>query len=285
MMFWNLIDQVRFTNTAGSAVTFNASLEFPPAAMITSSTTFTASNAQYGFGTYIATASTFAASNAKPQHAFDFNKISFWHSYDVYNSQSGWYQGSANTTNSNGTVHVGEWIQIQLPIAISLDSFAIYPRLDGNLYNRRSPRNFILFGSNQGLTWDTLHSSNNTFFLTGDPKRFTSIWNRTPFSYFRLSIQRTGTVDYSANGYQESVQLSMDLYGTSTGSDSSAFLTSSVEYPGAVRIESFKYPGYILQSLNNTVQFRKDLANDGAFKNESAFYPTEGLGGRLVPIT
>ena len=77
----------------------------------------------------------------------------------------------------------------------------------------------------------------------------------------------------------------MDLYGASSGSDSSAFLTSSIEYAGAVRIESFKYPGYILQSLNNTIQFRKDLANDGAFKNESAFYPTEGLGGRLVPIT
>lgn len=214
--------------------------------------------------------------------AFDGNQATFWHSATTYTGATGFYGGSASTTNANGTVHPGEWLQIRLPSAITLDSFTIWPRQV--FPDKRCPRNFILLGSNDGSTWQTVFwEVNATNYWNSDPRRYTNIWNRNAYSYFRLSVQRVGNYDSSSG--QDSVQLSMDLYGSSTGSDSSVFMTSSFEYPGAARFESFKYPGYYLRSQNNTLQFRKDLFNDTAFKNDSAFYPNFGIGGSTVPIS
>ena len=265
--------------------TFNATLEFPPAILTAASTVLSASNAPYGFGTYVISTSSTLDGSAIPTGAFDFNLASNWHSTGgVYNSTTGVYKGSASTTNSNGTVHAGEWLQIRVPSAISLEAFTITPRQDQNLFANRSPRNFILLGSNDGTSWQTLHWAVNVAFTSGSTRSFSSIFNRNTFTFFRLSVQRVGNVD--SGTLQDSVQVaSFELHGSSTGSDSSSFITSSVEYPGAIRIESFKYPGYYLRSLNNTVLFRKDFANDTSFKNDSAFYPNIGLGGNLVTIS
>ena len=201
----------------------------------------------------------------------------------TYNGTTGVYTGAASTTNANGTVHPGEWIQIRLPSAISLEAFTIYHRLDATLFAKRSPRNFILFGSNDGTTWSLLYSEINSLAVWNTDRRFSSIWNRSAFSYFRLSIQRVGNFESSTD--QNSIQISLDLFGSATGSDSLAFIASSVEYPGAVRMESFKYPGYYLRQLNSSVQFRKEFANDGGFKNDSSFYMTSGLGGNTMSLT
>ena len=268
---------------AGSPATFNAALEYPPVALTSSTTVISASNASYGLGNYLTNqSSVYPLSYA--YFAFDGNPSTFWHSATTFNHVTGLYAGSASTTNANGTVHPGEWLQIRLPSAITLDSFTIWPRQDAGMCTLRTPRNFILLGSNDGSSWQTVFwEVNATNYLNSDPRRYTNIWNRNSFSYFRMSIQRVG--NYDSGSGQDSVQLSLDLYGSSTGSESSVFMTTSFEYPGAVRFESFKYPGYYLRSQNNSLQFRKDLVNDIGFKNDSAFYLNDGLGGSLITLT
>ena len=279
-----LISQVQLVTNSGIAATFNATLGFPPAVLTSTTTVFSAANASYGFGSYVISASSTLDGSTAPTSAFDFNLATNWHSTGgVYNSTTGVYKGAASTTNSNGTVHAGEWLQIRVPSAISLEAFTITPRQDQNLFLNRSPRNFVLLGSNDGTSWQTVYWAVNVAFTSAATRSFSSIFNRNTFSYFRLSVQRVGNVD--SGTLQDSVQVaSFELHVSSIGSDSSSFITSSVEYPGAVRIESFKYPGYYLRSLNNTVLFRKDFANDTSFKNDSAFYPSIGLGGNLVTI-
>jgi hypothetical protein len=89
-------------------------------------------------------------------HAFDeYSRTTFWTQvrpsgwYDA----SGSYPGPAFTTLEAGAVYTGEWLQVQLPAAVTIRSYALktrYSSLD------RGPRAFKLAGSADGATWTTL---------------------------------------------------------------------------------------------------------------------------------
>ena len=64
-------------------------------------------------------------------------------------SYFGAYLGTTYSTSVNTGTQYGEWAQIQLPSAITLSSFILYPYTDLS----RAPLSFVLAGSNNGSTW------------------------------------------------------------------------------------------------------------------------------------
>jgi len=106
---------------------------------------------------YVVSASSVHPAEAwKASRAFDGNIQTCWHSNEqsssnLYDSLDGTYKGATLTTAGNGTAYRGEWIQIQFPPSTIHTRFQavgikITPRQDA--WSTRSPRNFVLLGSN-----------------------------------------------------------------------------------------------------------------------------------------
>ena len=126
-------------------------------------------------------------------NAFDNLSTTIWHSSAAYNDANGAYTGSFTTTAS-GTTYSGEWLQTRLSQPIVLKSYSILPRQD-NLpdYARRSPKSFVVLGSNDGTSWTLVDDETGITNWYLSPQTFTV--NRTPqaFTYFRLVTREVNT--------------------------------------------------------------------------------------------
>jgi hypothetical protein len=138
-------------------------------------------------------------------NAFDLNSATGWHnSTAVYVIGTGIYTGSFTTTDINGLVHRGEWLQLQLASAVKLNSFSITPRA-GN-FNTRSPRDFAILGSNNGTTWNVVHQEFNRTNWTTAAQTFTVLSANASYSYYRIVVKRVGNLDSGMAG-SDTVQI------------------------------------------------------------------------------
>lgn len=172
---------------------------------------------------YLASASTTYSASLNPAwQGFDNNASTFWScadnssGYTAYNTNTGVYLGNITTGVYNGsttTAVKGEWLQIRLPNSIILSQFAITPRNDGSLYNQRSPEDFIVVGSNDGLNWTLLFSVTGQVYSNVNPITFNVSLNNTAFNTFRLIITKVGGGAVST--IRDSVQIAQwSLYPT-----------------------------------------------------------------------
>ena len=159
-------------------------------------------------GSYTASASSFYNNNfqAIPSCAFGDNiknasNVLMWHSATAAYT-NGAYTGGYTTTVS-GTSYSGEWLQLQTPNALQLVSFSICPRPDQSLFQRRSPRNFVMAGSNDGSTWNLLHTATGISDWTAADKYFVcngpNVANK--YSYFRLVVMAVGNPNPGTGDY------------------------------------------------------------------------------------
>lgn len=91
---------------------------------------------------------------------------------------------------ANGTIYNGEWLQLQVPISINLNSFTIYPQITDTFY-LRTPSTFVVVGSNDILNWTILHNQSTPITWTSEnPKAFTCNRNNNTdkFIYFRIVV-------------------------------------------------------------------------------------------------
>jgi hypothetical protein len=144
-----------------------------------------------GHGTYEASASSEWAGNTWKM--FDHVTSGSLGPYGLvwsptYNSD-GTYTGSATTVDIGGTRYTGEWLQLKTPYAILLSHFKWFPTQN---WEYRSPAQGLVLGSNDGENWYKLTSwSGETFtFNTGSQ---IDVNATTPYQYFRLVIENTGT--------------------------------------------------------------------------------------------
>jgi alpha-tubulin suppressor-like RCC1 family protein len=132
-------------------------------------------------------------------NAFDTSISTGWHSTDAptrYTSATGVYSGAITTTDSSSTVHSGEWIQLQAGSAFLLTEFTITPRQQFG--NERSPRSFVILGSNNGSTWNLLFTEtnkNNWPSDNGSAVTFNITNPTTSYSYYRMVVKRVGNLD------------------------------------------------------------------------------------------
>ena len=158
-------------------------------------------------GSYIASASSYISNfQAIPSCAFGDNiknasNVLMWHSATAAYT-NGAYTGGYTTTVS-GTSYSGEWLQLQTPNALQLVSFSICPRPDQSLFQRRSPRNFVMAGSNDGSTWNLLHTATGISDWTAADKYFVcngpNVANK--YSYFRLVVMAVGNPNPGTGDY------------------------------------------------------------------------------------
>ena len=157
---------------------------WPPVAMTSNITTATGTFNGVTNGVYTASESpnAYAGQNGSYQ-AFDSNPTgSFWHSGLTYNAD-----GSYNGTTTQPDGYTGEWLQIQFPTPIILYSYSMIDRFN---LPTRSPKNFKIYGSNDGTNWTIIDTQANiTQWLW--PARLTfTVTNPvlTAYSYFRLVV-------------------------------------------------------------------------------------------------
>lgn len=149
---------------------------------------FTVSQLENFTGTYTITAS----QTGSTQIHYPFrNSSDFWEVGGYSDGNPGVYNGSY-TTIVSGVSYGGEWLQIQLPNACVLTEFDLLGRQDQNLFLDRSPRNFIVAGSNNGATWVVVHNQSNAVFSSALQTFTCNSGNNTSYSYFRIIVTAIG---------------------------------------------------------------------------------------------
>ena len=218
----------------GGTIASSSSLqEFPPAAMTSATTAILGTS--YGRGTYIVSAS--SSSGSVPFRAFDGNLTTHWHTAftditTMYASITGSYIGTTMMT-AGSIGYSGEWLQLQTPNRITLDSFSIVPRQDSDFSTRRSPSTFYLFGSNNGTSWELIRGFSNVVNWTVNRKFFT-VSSSTSYAYFRLLTTVVGQT-----GSRDTLQIAeLKLYGRES-------LVRTREFPpGPMNANSTSLSGY-----------------------------------------
>jgi hypothetical protein len=263
-------------NNSSSAVAFPAFVRMPPADMMGPSTTLTGQF--YGDGTYEATQSSFFQSEGYTGAYNAFRPINngMWHTNGDYDSTTGMHTGTGSTTIGSISYR-GEWAQIRLPSPISLDSYSITPRQD--LANFRSPRNFIILGSTNGIAWTVIQNLTNINDWTTATKTFKPPFSPA-FSYFRMHVSRVGNSDN--HPWQDSVNIIYWGLFAAVTTDDSYFVEAE---PGStVRLQSVKFPDHYLRVNDGFLQVRREASGDTTFRNVSLFQIASGFGGLSVPI-
>lgn len=183
------------------AVNVAAGGAFPITGFSTSATQstnqFTQTLTGYPFtGSYVVNCSTFysASGTEQPWRCFDKNNNGTWWttSGGSYSASTGSYTAGVDSTTISGSAYSGEWIQIQLPVSITLLSYTIY---NSSTFNR-APVDFKIAGSNDGGTTWTLVDTQTaiTSWLSSTTSlTFTPSTQTTAYSYYRLCVNKKGT--------------------------------------------------------------------------------------------
>ena len=182
---------------AFSLTTAGLARAYPPAAMTANSTNIQSS--AYGNGTYVTSASTYL--NAQyPYNAFDGSSATEWDSTNnIYTgSVGGAYNGSQSTVDMQGTSHLGEWLQIQLPQTIVMSSYAVAPYASS----------FDVYGSTDGLRWTCVDSRRSVVWNGTTKTVYNLAVTPAAFTYYRF-VTNANNVGATATGIYEWV-----IYGT-----------------------------------------------------------------------
>ena len=136
------------------------SYEWPPAAMTWNSTTF--SGLSYGNGTYTLTGSGQIGGDAGTLNYgywLAFNKVvppdlDQYIAGETYNFDGTYPASGSSITSISGVEIKGAYVTLQLPIAVTLTSYTLtsLSRSSSDFW-RRTPRSWIIAGSNDGSTW------------------------------------------------------------------------------------------------------------------------------------
>ena len=134
---------------------------------------------------------------------FNLNPPDGWvsqnNSYDVSTSLS---TTNVQTTLTNATKIIGEWVGIQLPYSATISSYEMMVRnvdIAGSTKNT-GPTIFSLLGSNTGIdgSWIEINNQNISSSIWSTnvfiPTRFEITTTIPAFSYFRLVVTNAGTL-------------------------------------------------------------------------------------------
>lgn len=194
------LSYVPYTSFLGKNISPQVLSKYPSAAM--SSNTSTLSD-----GTYIASASNSAST--QPYYAFNNTLADYWGELTSFNT-SGVYTGGLTTTVSSVS-YSGEWLQLQLPNAITLYSYTLAGRQDQQLFAYRLPTSFIIAGSNDGSTWvlvdKVVYTNFNSQYDGSCNNYICAVGNTNSYTYFRLILQKIGNTT-TANGLQVTPDIS-----------------------------------------------------------------------------
>jgi hypothetical protein len=200
------------TSTNGTGTCLNTWLKGSPGYIVTwynqlyptssiNSNTFTVNNQTY-------TVSTSNSNVGTTSYApFDNNKYSHWEigSGSTYYTYPGGIATGITSTTISGSSYNGEWLQINVPTAVQIDSFTLCGRQDSSLYLYRTPNTFKIAGSNDNSTWTLIHTATNVYFNASSQTFSVNAGNTNSYIYFRIVVNAIGngsvSGDPSSAGY------------------------------------------------------------------------------------
>ena len=256
-------------------------LPWPPAAM-------TGYDTVINGGVYKARASSENIYGNYPWQAFDKSISTNWVSLGTYNTSIPYnYTGSATTTDTNGTVYTGEWLQIQLPVTILLSSYSIAPNSPAN----QAPYKFVVLGSRDGVNWTLVDSrSSVSSWTVGSYTLFTVTQQTQSYTYYRLSSSfvagnggLAGFVEWTLYGTADtSPTLTIapaTTFNTSVATPSLTGVAGSAFVPQDFSCSGLNIPAYVVSNTAttaNTVAY----SNFGPFAGEGSLYFPGGTGAQ-----
>jgi hypothetical protein len=194
-----------FANRLGGSLQVQA---YPPAALTGTMTNL--QNVAYGKGYYIVSASSeFVSNSSFSWKAFDRVNTNIWQagnganaSGTSYNPTSPFaYNGTLTTLDISGNAYAGEWLQIQLPLSITLSHYTI----DNLRYNfQGSASSFAMLGSRDGSNWYMLNAQSGV-----TTSGTYTVAQPIPCCYFRLVIRNINAANINGAHVGD-----LYLYGT-----------------------------------------------------------------------
>jgi hypothetical protein len=139
--------------------------EFPPRAMTAAETYMDGHGVFRASASYTEPDSSFGP--PAPWKAFSKDtesQTTGWSGSNDHNAVTGSNPGEYNGTNQlASSTHLGEWLKIELPHKIKLNSYALKPWGIANRYGVADyPKTFYIYGSNDGSSWELIDSRVNT---------------------------------------------------------------------------------------------------------------------------
>ena len=254
-------------------------LPWPPAAM-------TGYDTVINGGVYKARASSEGASSITWQ-AFDKNTTTGWVSPNSYAATAPFaYTGTVTTTDVRGTVHPGEWLQIQLGTPVVVSSYQLSTSTTNA--NSQTPKNWAVLGSRDGVNWFLVDSRVNFNSWTQFTYFTFNTTTTDAFSYFRIVVsQNTGlnqnvvigewTLYGTADTSPALTIAPATVFNTSVATPSLTGVAGSGFVPQDFSSSGLNVPAYVVSNtatVANTVAY----SSFGPFAGEGSLYFPGGTG-------
>ena len=188
----NILITPKPTTFINTITNYNIERMYPPVRNFTAATT-TVSGQVYGNGTYVVSFSSTFGSGLDP-----------WTCFNTANATGGhWPEGRYTAGNFNSTSflvagYLGDWVKIQLPVAIKLTRFEFLMRNEGvQALRDRAPKDFKIYGSNDNITWIELVNKIDVVYNASFKYEQTTPEITNIYSYYALVVNKlfsTGTV-------------------------------------------------------------------------------------------
>ena len=114
----------------------------------------------------------------------------------VYVPSGAYLPNSISSTIVDGIERKGEWLQVSLPNAITLDRIHLWPRVEAIVAGRH-PRSFIIAGSNDNTTWTSVYNEPaRTSWEANVPyvATISNVASIAPYQHYRLCVLEVQTV-------------------------------------------------------------------------------------------
>ena len=164
---------------------------YPPVRNFTAATT-AVSGQTYGNGTYVVSStSTYAGS--EPFRCFNTSDTVGGHW-----NENRYTSGVFNSTSFIVAGYLGDWVKIQLPVAIKLTRFNFVSRPTLQV---RSPKDFKIYGSNDNITWVELVNKTDAVYNASSIYEQTTPEITSLYIYYGLVVNKifTGSNDNTLN--------------------------------------------------------------------------------------
>ena len=180
-----------------------------------------------------------------------------------YDTNSPFLHTAGETTNdTDGTPHVGDWIQLQLPNKINLSRIRFSQHSSAPSYQ---PKSYVILGSNDNTSWKLIHTQANLAPASGNTNykaedSFTTIGH---FKYIRLVVKSLQTT------VNQIIILRLQYYGHEEGDSSLDTTLKSVYNVPGTQLEVY-YDGQDYTSLPTTVTDKAGTATNATISNSGS---------------
>jgi hypothetical protein len=156
---------------------------YPPVRNFTAATTVV-SGQTYGNGTYVVSYSSTLGSSDP------------WTCFNTANAVGGHWASSRYTSGAFNSAsfivagYLGDWLKIQLPVAIKLTRFEFLMRIESQGLRERAPKDFKIYGSNDNITWVELVNKTDAVYNASFKYEQTTTEISNTYTYYGLVVNK-----------------------------------------------------------------------------------------------